>query len=292
MSTHNDTAELPRWVFYCLVFGALTGMAGTAAVNGPEIIELGQRLGLEWRSIVVAAMVVLYEMVSTLLFMFIPKHLKWLRRSAAWGAGFGLILTIVLGGVNHALDHDTLEVNLFLVEAVTPVPSLVAAAFLHMLVLAAAAISPRIKNRRRAREVGEVPVPPTIELTQPEEETDKGPKTLVEDLPQPGEDDETPENLTEDAEEDESEEEEVEADDAEATVSLENLDIEAENIGYRAVLRIAMAACRRARKLGKPRPTGAAMLEKFGIVSTPKAWRNALNEAEEKLDEEAALFVQ
>ncbi|MGW0060376.1 hypothetical protein ACWDTT_10660 [Streptosporangium sandarakinum] len=129
-------SHLPRPVRITLAI-VVPPMLGVAAlVNIDHLYGLGKAIGLGSIAWSLPLAVIIYEIVSTLIFFLTPKSYRGIRISAGIGAGLGLAATNLLGALSQAITDGAVFVTLGWKIALVPVPSLVGAAFLHMLVMA------------------------------------------------------------------------------------------------------------------------------------------------------------
>ena len=84
--------------------------------------------------------VVTYEMVSSLVYFMSPPEFRDIRRSALTGAVLGWVATNALGALSQALEDRAIFITLTYKILLVPVPSAIAALFLHMLALVVRAV--------------------------------------------------------------------------------------------------------------------------------------------------------
>ncbi|MFI6495876.1 hypothetical protein [Nonomuraea typhae] len=129
------TAAIPRPLLPLLACVAIPSMGIAASTNVEALQEFGHQLyggGLAWT---LPTAVIGYEIVSSIVFFLSPRSLPGLRKSAAIGALIGFAATVLLAMLWAFIESGALPGGLWLIVIMKPVPSLIAAAFLHMLVM-------------------------------------------------------------------------------------------------------------------------------------------------------------
>ncbi|MDP9870339.1 MULTISPECIES: hypothetical protein [Streptosporangium] len=130
-----SAAALPRAVPRILLAITPPAMLIAASTNYDSLLQLGRAIHLGALDWTLPITVIGYEFASTAVYFLTPRGHRTLKRSAAFGAIFGLVLTIGLAALWLAIDDGLLAADFWLRLALKPIPSLVAAAFGHMLVL-------------------------------------------------------------------------------------------------------------------------------------------------------------
>ena len=112
----------------------------SVSVNIRHLYHLGEEIGYEWLAWTMPVAVVTYEMVSSLVYFMSPPEFRDIRRSALIGAVLGWVATNALGALSQALEDRAIFITLTYKILLVPVPSAIAALFLHMLALVVRAV--------------------------------------------------------------------------------------------------------------------------------------------------------
>ncbi|GAA2322393.1 hypothetical protein GCM10010149_89460 [Nonomuraea roseoviolacea subsp. roseoviolacea] len=128
----RKAVRIPKLLLPLLALVVIIALPVAAAVNVEALNHLGEKLYGSELAWTLPAVVVGYEFVSTGVYFMTPKLLPGLRRSAFVGAILGFVGTVALSILYTALyGSGDIELKIFM----KPVPSLIAIAFTHMLVL-------------------------------------------------------------------------------------------------------------------------------------------------------------
>jgi len=116
-------------------------MLAASLIASVHIYHLGEAIKLGRLAWALPLSVVGYEIISSLVFFMTPEEYTDLRRAARTGFKIGLALSILLYLVFILVDEGVIPTGLVLRLLLGPIPSLVSAAFMHMLVLVYYAVS-------------------------------------------------------------------------------------------------------------------------------------------------------
>lgn len=119
-----------------LAFAFTVPMAAIAAsTNFESLIEFGTSIYGSTLAFSLPAATVGYEIFASIIYFTMPEGLPKIRSSAAKGAVIGLAATIILAVLWLFVDGGVLPNGLWLKVIMKPVPSLITAGFIHVLVL-------------------------------------------------------------------------------------------------------------------------------------------------------------
>lgn len=126
-----STSKIPAPLLPLLAIGAIPMTYIAASPNYETLIHFGNRLYGEELAWTLPWATIGYELLATITYFLIPKHLPAIRRTAAIGAIVGFTLTVVLAMAWVIIVGGP---DVPLKVAMKLVPSLVVALYMHMVV--------------------------------------------------------------------------------------------------------------------------------------------------------------